>query len=112
MEIQNEDEVLQPIIQWMTDDYAPTRDELRSHPLDVRNLWAQRAVLRLQDDVLVRQNGENHQLVVPQSIRQTLFDNVHSGPLAGHLGVEKTLFAKPISGLACGRMSPHGTINA
>ena len=79
------------IIQWMTDDYTPNRDELRSHPLVVRNLWAQRAVLRLQDEVLVRQQGDNHQLVVPQTIRQTLFDNVHSGPLAGHFGVEKTL---------------------
>ena len=31
------------------------------------------------------------QLVVPQAIRKSLFDNIHSGPLAAHLGSEKTL---------------------
>ena len=29
VEMQNEDEIIQPIIQWMTEDYTATRDELR-----------------------------------------------------------------------------------
>ena len=91
VEMQNEDEVLQPVIQRMTDDYTPNRDELLSHPLAVMNLRAQRAVLRFKVEVLVRQKGDTHQLVVSQSIRRTLFDNVHSEPLAGHFGLEKTL---------------------
>ena len=57
VEMQNEDEVLQPVIQWMTEDYTPTRDELRSHPLAVRNLWAQRAVLRFPGRSLGKATG-------------------------------------------------------
>ena len=71
VEMKNEDEIIQPIIQWMTDDYTPNRDELRSHPLAARNLWAQHAVLLFKDEVLVRQQGDTHQLVVPQAIRRT-----------------------------------------
>jgi len=31
------------------------------------------------------------QLVVPQVLRRSLFDHVHSGPLAGHLGIKRTI---------------------
>ena len=76
---------------WVQDDFSPTADELRSQSLTVRHLWSQRAELEIREDVLVRVLPDRVQLVVPQTIRRALFNNIHAGPLAVHLGAERTL---------------------
>jgi len=86
--LQDEDD---DVIRWLQNDLSPTADELRSFSLIVRNLWAQRAELEFREDVLVRVLPDRAQLVVPQTIRKVPFDHVHAGPLAAHLGAERTL---------------------
>lgn len=90
---QAEDDDISPVISWLNTDYSPTADEMRRYPLSVRHLWAQRAELQFREDVLVifRVLPDRTQLVVPLTIRKTLFDHIHAGPLAAHLGIEKTL---------------------
>jgi len=45
------------------------------------------------------------QLVAPAALQRRLFDTVHAGPLAGHLGPKRTLHQLPTTGLACAVMS-------
>jgi len=89
--LQDENSEISPVLHWVQDDTPPTADELRSHSLTVRHLWSQRAELEIREDVLVRVLPDRVQLVVPQAIRKALFDNTHAGPLAVHLGAERTL---------------------
>jgi len=89
--LQAEDDDIYPVIQWLNEDLSPTADELRTYPLSVRNLWAQRADLQFRDNVLVCLLPDRTQLVVPQSLRKTLLDHVHAGPMSAYLAAEKTL---------------------
>jgi len=89
--LQAEDEDLAPVLDWLETDHVPDADELRSHSLITRTLWSQKAELEFRENVLVRVLPDRTQLVVPQTIRKALFDQTHSGPLAAHLGAEKTL---------------------
>ena len=93
IELQGEDGSLGQVIDWLQVDYKPTCDELRATSLEVRNLWSQRPLVDLQDGLLVRtpNHGQGLQLVVPSVIRRTLFQITHAGPLAAHLGSERTL---------------------
>ena len=91
-ELQHEDLYLGKVLEWLEDEYQPTRDELRAASLEVRNLWAQRPQIAIHDQLLVRKiDDAKIQLVVPTAVRRQLFDNVHAGPLAAHLGPERCL---------------------
>jgi len=90
-QLQSEDSVLAPIIDYLEPDTTPTADDLRSLPLEARNLWSQRPLLQLNNNVLVRQNDTKTQLVVPTTLRKRLYDHAHAGPLSAHLGAERTL---------------------
>ena len=89
--LQTDDHILGPVIDMLRQDIVPTSDDLKALPLDTRNLWSQRPAIQLQSDVLVRKTENNCQLVVPDTLRRRLFDHAHSGPLAAHLGAERTL---------------------
>ena len=54
-------------------------------------MWSQRPAVQLQSGVLVRKLDQTVQLIVPDISRKRLFDQAHAGPLAAHLGVDKTL---------------------
>ena len=60
-------------------------------PLKGRQLWSLRPTIVLQNQVLVRRDGDAVQLVVPQSLRNQLFTHTHAGPLAAHLGPQRML---------------------
>jgi len=92
-ELQAEDPDLGPIVEWMSEGRCPTNEYLKSKSQDTRKLWAQVPVIHLLDSVLVRQfsDDSNVQLVVPRTLRKHLFDKTHAGPLAAHLGPERTL---------------------
>jgi len=81
--MQRDDEVLAPIIDWLATDYHPTPDDIRTLPLAARMLWSQRANLILSCNVLVsNQSSEDHtKLVVPAVLQRRLFDAAHAGPL-------------------------------
>jgi len=89
--LQVEDDDLSPVIEWLKSGYVPEGEELRQFSLTVRSLWGQKDELQLRDEVLERVRDNVVQLVVPQVIRRSQFDNVHSGSLAAHLGIERTI---------------------
>jgi len=87
----DEDEILGPVKSMLSHGYSPTLDDLRALPLEGCKLWSMRPTIVLQNQVLVRRDGDAVQLVVPQSLRHQLFTHTHAGPLAAHLGSEKML---------------------
>jgi len=70
---------------------APTIDTLRSLPLEARQIWSLRPTVVIQNNLLVRRNEDRTQLLVPTSLRERLFTHAHGGPLAAHLGSQRTL---------------------
>ena len=90
-ELQQEDPVISPLLDFLDRDLTSTRDDLRAQPLESRNLWSQRPSIRLQDGILLRELPTHAQLVVPNVLQNRLFDTVHSGPLAAQLGAERML---------------------
>jgi len=90
-ELQREDPIISPLLDFLDRDVNPTRDDLRALPLESRNLWSQRPLIHVQDGILVRDVHTSTQLVVPIVLQNRLFDVVHSGPLAAHLGAERML---------------------
>jgi len=91
-EFQAEDPDLGPLIDWMTEGQTPPADVLRQQSLDTRNLWGQCPAVHLSDGRLVRKlfDTDVAQMVVPHRLRRPLFDQSHSGPLAAHLGDQRT----------------------
>jgi len=75
----------------LNSDITPTADDLRSLPLEGRNLWSKRPLLQLNNNVLVRRNENNTQLVVRTTLRKRIYDHAHAGPLSAHLSAERTL---------------------
>jgi len=70
---------------------APTIDKLVSLPLEAIKIWSLRPTVVMQNNPLVRKDEDRTQLVVPTSLRERLFSHVHGGPLAAHLGSQRTL---------------------
>ena len=91
-EFQTEDPDLGPLFDWLTDEQTPSNNTLRQHSLETRNLWGQCPAVHLSDGLLVRKlyDSDAVQMVVPQRLRKPLFDQSHSGPLAAHLGAQRT----------------------
>jgi len=71
---------------------SPPTDVLRQQSLETRNLWGQVPAVYLLDGTLVRKMSDEAtiQFVVPRRLRKPLFDITHSGPLAAHLGSQRT----------------------
>jgi len=90
-ELQDADTIISPVKTWLELDYSPTEDEIREIHPEARKLWSNRQLLKITDNILVRTSEKGHQLIVPNSLRQRLFDAAHSSPLAGHLGNDKTV---------------------
>ena len=89
--LQDQDEVLGPVKSMLSQCYSPTLDDLRALPQEGRKLWSLRPTILLQNQVLVRRDGDAVQLVVPQSLRHQLFTHTHADPLAAHLGSQRML---------------------
>ena len=99
-EFQEEDPDLGPLCDWMTEEQTPSADVLRQHSLETRNLWGQCPAVHLSDGMLVCKlfDSDVVQMVVPHRLRKPLFDQSHSGPLAAHLGAQRTLLQLPTTG--------------
>jgi len=91
-EFQAEDSDLGPVIDWMTEGQTPAADVLRQHSLETRKLCGQYPAVHLSDGMLVRKlfDTDVAQMVVPHRLRKPLFAQSHSGPLAAHLGAQRT----------------------
>jgi len=77
----------------MKDGLRPTPDYLKSKSLDTRTLWAQVPAIHLLDGILVHKFCDESmiQLVVPTVLTRRLFQLTPAGPLAAHLGPQRTL---------------------
>jgi len=89
--LQDDDEALGPVKSMLSQGYSPTLDDLRTLPLEGRKLWSLRPTIILQNQVLVRRDGDAAQLVVPQSLRRQLFTHTNAGPFAAHFGSQRML---------------------
>jgi len=78
--LQDQDEVLGPVKSMLSQGYSPTLDDLCALPLEGRKLWSLRPTIILQNQVLVRRDGDAVQLVVPQSLRHQLFTHACRPP--------------------------------
>ena len=64
-ELQLEDPIISPLLDFLDRNVNPTRDDLRALPLESRNLWSQRPLVHVQDGILVRDVHTSTQLIVP-----------------------------------------------
>jgi len=92
-ELQAEDPDFGPVVEWICLGCCPTNEYLKSKSQDTRKLWAQVLAIHLLDGILVRKFSDDlHiQLVVPRISQKRLFEVTHAGPVAAHLGPERTL---------------------
>ena len=92
-ELQAEDADLGSIVKWLKEGRQPTPDYLKSKSLDTRTLWAQVPAIHLLDGILIHKFSDESmiQLIVPTALRCRLFELTHAGPLAAHLGPQRTL---------------------
>ena len=97
-EAQKQDPEIQIILQWMGESGdKPPWQEVASYNLAVKTYWGLWQSLRVDDGKLYRyldcETSEQGrwQLVVPQSLRREVFEQVHGSPTCGHFGVTKTL---------------------
>ena len=88
--LQSDDPVIGPVRSWLEMSYEPTVDELREIPPEGRKLWSVRSTITTVQNVLVRNFEGTTKLVVPEVLRRRLFQQAHAGPLAAHLGFDRT----------------------
>jgi len=94
---QRNDGELKRVIEWLEDaEQVPTASELRTHSLEVQQLWAQRPSLSVREGILYRKfvkpdgSLQHWQIIVPKSLRIAFLDVVHLGAWNGHPGIERT----------------------
>jgi len=56
--LQDEDEILGPVKSMLSQGYSPSLDDLRALPLEGRKLWSMRPTIVLQNQVLIRRDGD------------------------------------------------------
>ena len=98
IEAQSQDSEIRVILQLMQESTnKPPWQEVASYSVAVKTYWGQWQSLKVQDGKLYRyldsETSEpgRWQLVVPQSLRREVFEQVHGSPTCGHFGVKKTL---------------------
>ena len=72
--LQSDDPAIASILDLLAQDISPDKNQLRSLPLETRNLWSQRPLIRCQDGILVREIENCTQLVVPFTVHSFTFD--------------------------------------
>ena len=93
--LQEQDDDIRPVLQWMRDSNKPTKETLTKYSLTTKHyvgLWEQ---LSLNEGILYKKHIENQgpilqQMIVPVSLRKEILKACHNNILAGHLGIKKT----------------------
>ncbi|KRZ52308.1 Retrovirus-related Pol polyprotein from transposon 17.6 [Trichinella nativa] len=94
---QQKDPDIARICRWVATKTLPGRCPTGSSRT-LQSLLLQKDQLMVKDGILLRRRMANaehkadHQLVVPQTLRQDILQCLHSGPEGGHLGKKKTLW--------------------
>ena len=93
---QTEDRNLAQVKAWLEEGERPAFETLNNAEAYLKNLWAQFNCLKLCNGKVVRTcklpcGEEVTQLVVPPALRKEIFGFLHSSPLGGHMGINKTI---------------------
>ena len=94
---QRKDKDLKLIIEWKLKDTRPTWQDISDRGINLKNYWSQWNRLILKDNVLYREWFDPRvkqpvlQLVIPPSMKEDLFSQLHKQKWSGHLGIKRTL---------------------
>ena len=97
-EAQQADPILQEVIQWVSTNTKPTKEDKRGKPLILQHYADKLPFLHLRDDVLyLKMRGSEDvteeppwRLVLPESKWVAMFKAVHEDPTSGHFGQRGT----------------------
>ena len=96
-ELQVQDTHIGPVLRWLEKGEQPDTNNSRSLPPHTRRLIQQWDQLVLKDGVMWRRFEDKEgttsilQLIIPQTLREEVLTELHSGVVGGHLGEEKTM---------------------
>ena len=90
---QTEDSDIGIIVPWLG---GQNKNEIPASSMEARHYWTYWRCLEIHQGVVYKRamnmDGTSHlQLIVPRSIRRTLFDKMHCSVFGGHLGTKKTI---------------------
>ena len=91
------DENIKPLIEWLEQSSVrPSWEIVSMKSSAVKNLWSLWDLLCINDGVLFKKYLDDFgkitwHLIVPRSLCQDIFQQLHDAPTAGHLGINKTL---------------------
>ena len=94
---QRKDKDLKLIIEWKLKDTRPTWQDISDRGINLKNYWSQWNRLILKDNVLYREWFDPRvkqpvlKLVIPPSMKEDLFSQLHKQKWSGHLGIKRTL---------------------
>ena len=93
---QSDDSDLQQVTAWLEKGERPSFDVITREGSQLKNLWAQFNCLELSNGKVVRKcklpcGEEVAQLVIPPALRRQIFSYLHTCPLGGHMGINKTI---------------------
>ena len=94
--LQSKDPDIHPVMAWKLDGKRPRSENVAHLSPATIHYWNIFESLELIEGVLYRnfnkRDGSDKyiQLIVPKSLRSTVFDLVHTAPIGGHLGIRKT----------------------
>lgn len=93
--LQQQDEDLRQIHQWLQDGHKPTSEQIRHLGPDVKAFWSMWPSLTLKNGTIIRKfkraEGSVEQVLLPRSLRTQVLGLLHENPSGGHFGHEKTL---------------------
>ena len=94
--IQQDNADLQLVRSWIETGNIPRYSVVANQSRFVKSLWSQSNSLKIKNNVLLRivkldqLQEEVEQVIIPLSLRKTIFEALHDGPAGGHLGLKKT----------------------
>lgn len=94
-QLQEEDDDISPIVQWLETGEAPSQATLRLSSPATRFLWLGQFCLEFHNDILyykyVDRTDKELSLVVPDKLKHEILQHCHDDKVAGHLGKDKTI---------------------
>ena len=94
---QRRDPVIGQVVQWVENNERPEWQQISPKSVELKYYWSRFDSFELKNNILCHKwendvgNKITWQIVLPASLRKTVFTQLHSVPVAGHLGVKKTL---------------------
>ena len=94
---QRRDPIIGQLIEWKTENARPEWQKISAGCTELKYYWSRFDSFDLRDGILCYKwenetgNKTVWQILLPSSLRKTVFTQLHGVPTAGHLGIKKTL---------------------